>query len=406
MNSDTKLYDILGVTKNASEKEIKKAYRKLAVKHHPDKNPGNQQQAEIKFKEISEAYSILSDSEKRQKYDKFGMAGVRDDDRGGVDPRDIFAQFFGGGGPFGGGPFGGFSENKQDDDILVVDFPLTLEEMFNGGKKEVKYKIKVGCKSCDETGSKSKKICKCKRCGGKGKVVMIRQMGPIRQQIITDCPACNGTGIEKPVDICEKCDGKGYTIIEKSLNVPIRKNISDGQKIIVENKGHQLKGKKGKLILNTSVIPHEFYQRDDDNLICQIDISLAEAVCGFTKIIKFLDGKDIYLKYTEPINHEEIKVIPNMGFNNGALIIKFNVKIDEPLNLTDENRTLIKKILSSSKEIEEEEELKSSYQKNKDKYHSGHMVSLETYQRAKRTGFRGGFNHSNSDDEPSECKVS
>ena len=282
--------------------------------------------------------------------------------------------------------------------------------MFNGGTKQVKFKIKVGCKHCDETGSKSKKVCKCKKCGGKGKVVMIRQMGPIRQQLVTDCPHCNGTGIEKPVDICDKCNGRGYTMVEKTLNVPIRKNISDGQKIIVENKGHQLKGKKGKVVLNTSVIPHEFFQRDDDNLICQIDLNLAQAVCGFTKTIKYLDGKEIYLKYTQPINHEEIKVIPNMGFNKGALIIKFNIKTSEPLNLTEENRILIKKLLSSSKddkqELENETKLEKEYQENK--YHSGHMMSLDNYQKSRMGGFRRVFsNEDDSDgDNPSECKVS
>jgi len=163
--------------------------------------------------------------------------------------------------------------------------------------------------------------------------------------------------------------------------------------------------------LNTSIIPHNFFQRDDDNLICQIDINLAQAVCGFTKTIKFLDGKEIYLKYNQPINHEEVKVIPKMGFNNGALIIKFNIKMDEPLNLTDEHRTVIKKLLSSSKsdkqELENENKLEKEYQENKNKYHSGHMISLDNFQRSRMGDFRNGFSHNDSDDEqPSDCRVS
>ncbi|ADO67160.1 putative DnaJ/Hsp40 [Cafeteria roenbergensis virus] len=400
MNSDTKLYDILGINKNATEAEIKKAYRKLAVKHHPDKNQNNKQEAEQKFKEISEAYSILSDSDKRQKYDQFGMAGVREDGGpggpGGFDPRDLFAQFFGGGGPFGGNsPFGGGSpfggsffggggNQQQDDNILIINFPLTLEQMYNGGTKEIKYKIKVGCNVCNETGSKSKKQTTCKKCDGKGKVLRVMQMGPFSQKEVAICQDCYGTGKSKPNDPCDDCNGKGYNFVEKTIRVPIRKNISEGQKIIVENKGHQLKGKKGKLILNTSVIPHDIYQRDDDNLLCPLDITLAQAVCGFTKTLKFLDGKNLYLKYTQPINHNEIKVIPKMGFNQGVLIIKFNIKLDVPLILSDKDKTTIKKLLSVSEkdkqELEKEITQEKEYQQNKSKYHLGHMVSVEDYQ--------------------------
>jgi DnaJ-class molecular chaperone len=223
--------------------------------------------------------------------------------------------------------------------------------------------------------------------------------------MVSECPDCRGKGKSKPKpdNLCSKCDGIGFKFVDKKLNVPIRKGISDDQKIIVENKGHQVEGKRGKLVLVVSTIPHPVFQRDDDNLICEINLTLAQAVCGFKKTIKFLDGKEIYLEYNEPIQHEEVKVIPKMGFNDGGLIIKFNVKRDESLNLSDEHRTVIKKMLSTSKndkdELNREKSLGETYKKNKNKYHSGKMISVDDFRRF----HRGGNNGHHPQDGPGEC---
>ena len=412
MNSDTKLYDILGLKKDATEKEIKKAYRKLAIKYHPDKNPDDKETADKKFKEISEAYSILSDKEKREKYDRFGMDAVKEDGRGHPNPEDIFSSFFGGGGfsPFGGGfdPFGRGQQKPQDEyEVLKNNLPLTLEEMYNGCNKTVSYEIKIGCKTCEETGSKDKKSCQCEKCDGRGRIMIMKRQGPMIQQTMIICPECNGKGSikPKPENICDDCNGLGYHTQNKTLKIPIRKNINEQQKIIIENKGHQMNGKKGKVVIFVSAIQHDFYERQGDNLVCQINLTLAQAVCGFTKSIDFLDGKKIILKYTEPINDDEIKVIEGKGFNGGALIIKFNI-IQDDLSLDNKERETIKKLLSKSetakKELEKEKQVEALYSKNKKSYYVGHMTDFDSFKFQQQQQQRAHF----GDEGPGECHQS
>lgn len=389
------LYNLLGVEKTADENQIKKAYRKLALKWHPDKNKDNKEEAETKFKEISEAYAILSDTKKRELYDKYGMEGVNNDGPQ-INPEDIFQNIFGGmgggfnpfGGPGGFNPFGGpgqgRNQQKQERDI-VINLALTLEEMYTGCMKEMKYNMKTGCDVCDETGTKDKTKLECNKCSGKGKIMIRRQMGPMIQQMVVDCPDCEGKGRSKPKDDnkCDKCEGNGYVMKEKKIRVPIKSNVNVNQKITVPEKGHKIGTTRGNLIFVTSVIPHSFYERQEDNLVCIVKLTLAQSVCGFVKTVKFLDGNELVLKYDEPIKHEEIKVVPNMGFNKGSLIIKFVVEQEESLNLEREERQQIKLLLSKSdndkKELRKEIEIVESMKTKK--YLFGKMIDVDTHRR-------------------------
>lgn len=395
---DNKLYEILEIERSATDEQIKKAYRKLALKYHPDKNK-DKKEAEIKFKEINEAYSILNDKEKRAKYDKFGMDGLEET---GINPEDIFSQFFGNGFPFKfafgqnmsenigskfsspfGEPFGGLNKDNND---LLINVPLTLEEIYNGCTKEIKYKIKVGCINCDETGSKDKCNLECDKCDGKGKILIRKSNGFISETVISTCFECKGTckKCPNPENICEKCNGLGYTEVNKKFNIPIRKNVNENQKIFINNRGHNLKGKKGKLTLILSSIPHDIYERDGDNLLCKIDLTLAQAIGGFKKRIEFLDKKYLYLEYTEPILNEDIKIIPNKGFNNGILVIKFNIILNNSLDLDVKKREKIKKILSVSncdkEELDNEKKLEIDCNENSSNYHMVKMLSSDIYE--------------------------
>lgn len=422
MVKDTQYYDILGISSNASEGEIKKAYRKLAIKWHPDKNKDNQKEAEKKFKEISEAYGILSDSEKRQMYDQFGKDGINENGGPGINPEDIFAQFFGDGGPFGGGghpfmggPFGGGGHpfmggsfgggghpfmRRQQEEVLQVKVPLTLEEMYQGCIKEMKYQIKVGCEKCDETGNKNKKKSTCEECKGMGQVHLRRQVAPnMFQQMTRPCMKCQGSGeSSKKGNECQKCNGKGFNLQEKKVKIPFKKNMKEGIRVTGEKGGHRMKNKRGDVIFVVTEIPHSFYQRKNNDLITVIKLSLAQATLGFTKTLKHLDGKDILLKYNQPINNDDVKVLPGLGFEKGNLIIKFEVNLPENLDIPESDRKLMKERLSTSTEdikaLEEEETIEKRVKKGED-FKTSNMVSLEDFQR---------HYHSDSDEEGGESQ--
>jgi DnaJ-class molecular chaperone len=441
MPRDTQYYDNLEIKPNASDEDIKKAYRKLAIKWHPDKNPDNKEEAEKKFKEISEAYGVLSDPEKKQRYDQFGKEGLGEGPS--INPEDLFSHIFRTGGPFGGGhpfgggfPFGGGSpfvggspfgggnnfgfasgspfgggrrDSVQEEEFLVVPLPLTLEEMFRGGEKEISYKIKVGCEKCEESGSVDKKKNKCDRCGGQGKIGIRKVIGPnMMQQMIVDCDKCLGKG-EKIENPCPSCNGKGFNEVEKKLKIPLRKNLKPNQKITVENKGHQIRKKKGNLILVVSEIPHSFYQRKNNDLLCVLKLSLAQATCGFIKTLKHPNGEDILLNYQQPINHEEIKIIPDMGFEKGNLVIQFEVELPENLVLTPEERNIIKERLSLSSQdkkiLQEEKELEEKTKDKNNKYKTVQMISVEDYQRSHHSHSNSNTSDDEDDARQAQCQA-
>ena len=362
MVRDTKLYDELGVSPNASETELKKAYRKLSVKWHPDKNPNNKEEATKKFQEISEAYSILSDPEKRSTYDQVGMDFVKNQSGGpGMDPSDIFSQFFGGNSPFGGGsPFGfsfggrgGPQQKKQED--ISVKVNVTLEQIYNEEFIDINYPQKIYCKDSNGTGTKSKKEPICPDCNGQGKKIQVVRMGPMIQQMVQDCQKCRGTGrfVSKD-DECPSCSGKGFNVKTKSIRIPLRNGLERGNKIQLEKKGHQLKDGKTDLIIVIDELPHKTFKRDGSNLITEVTLELYQSLFGFDKIIKHLDGSNLHISSLSKIEDGDIKRIVNKGMMNlrtktpGDLFIIFKVKYPNIDNYSLEEINNMRSLLSKN----------------------------------------------------------
>jgi len=232
MVKETEYYERLGVTPETGVDDIKRAYKKMAMKFHPDKNPNNPEAAE-KFKEISEAYEVLADENKRQMYDKYGKEGMQGGGMGGVDPFDIFSSFFGGGGGHGR------SRGPQRTKDMVTPLTVKLEDLYNGKTKKMKITRNIICKTCSGSGSKDgKPPSKCKECDGNGIKVMLRQLGPgMFQQVRTQCPECDGKGeVVAEGKRCTDCNGKKTIKETKILNVEIDKGVKEGKKLfLVEN---------------------------------------------------------------------------------------------------------------------------------------------------------------------------
>ncbi len=298
-------YEVLGVDKNADEAAIKKAYRALAKKYHPDVNPGNAE-AEEKFKEASEAYDVLSNPEKRQKYDQFGHAAF--DGAAGGNPFDfsdfaahfdfsdlfgdsIFGSFFGGGGGRSGGgngPSRGANVRSQ--------VRITFEEAVFGCEKEITINQKDPCAKCSGTGAKpGTKPEKCNTCGGRGQVVRQRQQLFGLFQSVEPCPDCGGTG-EIIKDKCPDCYGTGYLSSKKKIQVSIPAGIDNGQSVRIRDKGEPGKkgGPRGDLLVEVVVSRHPLFQRQDINIFSTVPITFSQAALGSEVLIDTVDGKIIY----------------------------------------------------------------------------------------------------------------
>ncbi len=293
-------YEVLGVSKTASDDEIKRAYRKLAKKYHPDMNPGDAE-AEAKFKEASEAYAVLSDSEKRQKYDQFGHAafdgsggGAGGFDFSGADFSDIFGDLFGG--MFGGGGSRGPANGPMKGANVRTSVRISFLEAVFGVEKEITLNLKDPCPTCNGTGAKpgtSPKMCP--KCGGKGQVVFTQQsfFGMVRN--VQTCPDCNGSGsiIE---DKCAQCSGSGYVVNRKTIKVSIPAGIDNGQSVRIRDKGEPgvNGGPRGDLLVEVIVERHPIFARQDYNIYSDVKISYAVAALGGSVVIDTVDGKVIY----------------------------------------------------------------------------------------------------------------
>ena len=340
-------YEVLGVDKSASDDDIKKAYRKLAKKYHPDLNKDNKEEAEAKFKEVSEAYEVLSDSSKRQRYDQFGHAGVDGNATGGYgtggfdgfDVGDIFESFFGGG-------FGGSSRSRtraQRGSDIGQRITISFEEAAFGTSKTINITRMEECDHCHGSGAKAGTQPEtCKTCGGTGQVRM--SMGFMTTQ--RTCDACHGTGkiIKTP---CEYCRGQGLVRKSRKIDVNIPAGIDNGQRISVRGQGNHGKngGSAGDVIISVAVTPHPLFTRQGDNVLCDFVVTFAEAALGAKLEVPTLDGK---VEFTLPEGTQSGSVfrLRDKGITHlqmrgrGDQLVKIIVEV--PKNLNSKQKELLR----------------------------------------------------------------
>lgn len=363
-------YDLLGVEKTASENDIKKAYRKLAMKYHPDKfsnaSEKEKKEAEEKFKEVNEAYQVLSDADKRAKYDRFGHAAFENGGGGAGgfggfggfegfgNAEDIFSSFFGGGGGFSG--FGGGRQRGPEPGAdLRVDVTLTLEEVAKGVEKEINYRRQAKCKTCNGTGAEPGSSLKtCDKCNGTGKIKVTQRTVFGNFQSVEECDKCKGKG-KIPEKKCKSCNGTGLEreTVKKTVKIPI--GIEDGQRLRLSGMGDASTegGPNGDLYIFIHVKEHDFFVRHGDDIICEIPITFAKAALGGEIDIPTLKGKKS-IKIPAGTQNGKVFRLKGEGINNprgyvpGDQLVKIIIEV--PTNLTDDQQELLRKFDESLKD--------------------------------------------------------
>ena len=360
-------YEVLGVNKNATDDELKKAYRKLAKKYHPDANPDNKKEAEMKFKEVNEAYENLSDPQKRRMYDQFGHDGPQGFGGAGGpfggqngyysytssgfdgfgdfgDLGDIFSSFFGGG-------FGGRNSSKQRGPRkgadLNVRMDITFEQAFLGVEKEIIITRDEECTHCHGSGAKpGTSPIKCPTCNGTGKVTGVQNTILGQMQTTRTCTACHGTGeiINQP---CEICRGKGKVRKQPKIKVKIPAGIDDNQTVVLRGEGEpgEKGGPKGDLYITVKIKRHSIYTRKGNNVLCEVPITITQAALGAELEIPMVDGTKEKYKIPEATQTGSKFTIRNKGFKSinstsyGDFI--FTVTVQTPKRLSKEQRDLL-----------------------------------------------------------------
>ena len=355
-------YEVLGVSKSADAAELKKAYRKLAVQYHPDRNPDDKA-AEDKFKEAAEAYEVLSDPDKKAKYDRYGHAAVDGQggfSGGGMTMDDIFSQFgdvFGdsGFGSFFGGGGGGAASGRQRGQKgtnLRIKVSLTLEEIAHGVHKKIKVKKEVACNTCNGSGAKDSSSVKvCNTCGGNGVVRQVRNTFLGQMQTTVTCPTCNGSG-KIISSFCGGCKGSGTSHGEETIDIDIPAGVESGMQLSMRSRGNagQKGGPAGDLIINIEEKEHEFLQRDGQNILYEQFLSFADASIGTQVEVPTLDGK-VRIKIPPGTQSGKIfrlqdKGLPTVqGYGKGDQLIHVNVWI--PQQVSSEEKAMIEKLQSS-----------------------------------------------------------
>ena len=371
-------YEVLGVNKNATDDELKKAYRKLAKKYHPDANPDNKTEAEAKFKEVNEAYETLSDPQKRRMYDQFGPDGPQGFNGAGGpfggqngyysytssgfdgfgdfgDLGDIFSSFFGGG--FGGGRSSSRKQNgprKGADLNLHID--ITFEQAFLGVEKEITITRNEECTVCHGTGAKpGTSVTKCPTCNGTGQIRQVQNTILGQMQTTRTCTNCHGTGevIKEP---CENCRGKGTVRKQPKIKVKIPAGIDDGQTVVLRGEGEpgEKGGPKGDLYITVKLKKHSIYSRKGNHVYCDIPITITQASLGAELEIPMVDGNKEKYKIPEGTQTGTKFVIRGKGFkavtSNAIGDFVFTVNVQTPKKLSKEQRELLVQLAKTMNE--------------------------------------------------------
>ncbi|GGI72699.1 molecular chaperone DnaJ [Shewanella gelidii] len=346
-------YEVLGVGRDASEREIKKAYKRLAMKFHPDRNPGDAK-AEASFKEVKEAYEILTDGDKKAAYDQFGHAGVDPNRQGGFgggqgDFGDIFGDVFGD--IFGGGRRGGGQRQAARGSDLRYNLELSLEEAVRGLTKEIRIPTLASCDSCNGSGAKKgTQATTCGTCHGQGQVQMRQGFFAVQQA----CPTCHGRGkiIKDP---CNKCHGEGRVEKSKTLSVKIPAGVDTGDRIRLSGEGEagEFGAPAGDLYVQVSVREHAIFVRDGNNLYCEVPISFSKAALGGEIEVPTLDGK-VSLKIPTETQTGRMFRLRGKGVKSvrshavGDLMCK--VVMETPVNLNERQKELLREFESTVNE--------------------------------------------------------
>ena len=353
-------YEVLGVEKGATPEQIKKAYRKKAMEFHPDRNPGNKE-AEEKFKEVGEAYEVLSNEEKRQRYDQFGFAGVDPNYGAGQGGQGYGGAGFGGFGDFGdifsdlfGGAFGGGRGQSQRNaprrgENVMARLELTFEEAAFGCEKEVRgYRIE-NCSSCKGSGSADGVVESCSNCHGTGQVTVVQNVMGMRMQTQTTCPHCSGRGkiVKNP---CTTCRGKGKVRKSNTVKVKIPAGVDHGQNVRVRGEGNvgSNGGPNGDLMVEILIKSHPIFERDDMDVLCEVPISFTQAALGAEIEVPTLDGK---VSFTIPEGTQTGRVftlrgkgIPEINNPRRRGDHRFMVVVETPTHLTREQKELLRQL--------------------------------------------------------------
>ena len=355
MSDKRDYYEVLGVEKNASEGDLKNAFRSLARKYHPDRS--TEDGAEDKFKENQEAYAVLSDQEKRAQYDRFGHNGPGGSPFGGfgggggfninledILGGDFFSSMFGGG--------GGRSSRQRGNDIRIRH-TVSLQDIYSGSSEEVELELPTGCDACDGTGAEGGETQTCPDCNGQGRVRMRQQVGPFVQDVVRECPTCNGAG-QTAANSCSSCDGTGQTMKMTTLRFSIPAGTEEGTRLRMRGRGQPApkgKGQQGDLFIEIEVEEHPWFERSGPDLIMSLPLGYADLVLGTTVSLDHLDGKNLTIKVPAGTNSGDTLEIRKRGLpgrrsgGRGDVIVL--VKLHMPKKVDKKSKKALQELRSS-----------------------------------------------------------
>ena len=403
----TDYYKLLGVEKTASESEIKKAYRKLAMKFHPDRNPNNKEEAEQKFKKIGSAYSVLSDPSKRKQYDMFGAEGVSNigSSSGQFNPFNIFSSVFGNGAnpfgagmnPFGSGDMDGEQTNKRSPN-KNININVNLADLYNGKAVNLDYKKRIKCTHCSGSGACDPKyLITCKDCKGEGKIIIIKQFGPMIQKIVQECYNCKSQGkiIKKGFE-CPKCNGNKTEVTTKKISFYIQPGTREGNKYVFKEDSDWNPDYKlvGDLVIILNSVPDKLFKREGDNLVIHKNISVKDALIGLKFRIKHMDNRVLEMSFNSILSPEQELVAENEGMpvlndatERGDLIFRF--KIIFPDILDHKRKHYLNQILPNIEISKSEQDLNSI----KNDYEIVTLRKNKKYNEQRKKSGNGNNNH-------------